>query len=164
MPLDAATSLCVAGYRSGGFMGDVGAAGEHLVCADLFMNGFWASLTASGLPYDVVSDIRGRLIRIQVKATQKPKPPSGRPHKRLCYNFNIKKLAREPGVYLKCDLVALVAIDIKQIAYIPANQCPCILQIDGPNAEYQYPSAKGPRAGHRGFSDFPLLRALEHFI
>ena len=50
-----------------------GAAGEHLVCADLLMLGYRAFLADQNCPYDVAVDVGGRLIRIQVKSTRKAK-------------------------------------------------------------------------------------------
>lgn len=47
-----------------------GKAGEYLVCADLILNGFVAYPSEQGLPYDVVMDFNGRLLKVQVKSTR----------------------------------------------------------------------------------------------
>lgn len=47
-----------------------GKAGEYLVCADLILKGFVAYPSEQGLPYDVVLDCGGKLLKVQVKATR----------------------------------------------------------------------------------------------
>jgi hypothetical protein len=54
---------------------ELGRAAEHLVCADLLLDGWAAYPTAQGMPYDLVVDIGARLIRLQVKSTFYPKNP-----------------------------------------------------------------------------------------
>lgn len=48
----------------------IGAAGVHLVCADLLTQGCRVSIAAEGLPYDIIADRGGKLVRVQVKATR----------------------------------------------------------------------------------------------
>ena len=47
-----------------------GTAAEHLVCADLLLQGYVAYLTDQNAAYDIVADKDGHLIRVQVKATR----------------------------------------------------------------------------------------------
>ena len=54
---------------------ELGKAAEHLVCADLIMQGYRAFLSDQGLPYDILVDVQGVFVRVQVKATRKPKNP-----------------------------------------------------------------------------------------
>lgn len=49
---------------------EVGKAAEHLVVADLILSGYRAYLSDQGLPYDVVIDASGVLLRLQVKSTR----------------------------------------------------------------------------------------------
>jgi hypothetical protein len=131
----------------------LGTAGEHLVCADLIMRGLWAGLSSAGLPYDVIADMDGRLFRVQVRATQTVLPRPGRPDSRKCYQFGLIGVSHS-------DIVAVVALDIRAIGYLAAKTCPSTLHLDGPDAE-PYPHDKGPKTGHRTFSDFTLEAALE---
>lgn len=45
----------------------IGKAGEHLVCFDLLMKGHNAFLADQGLPFDVLIEKDGKIIRMQVK-------------------------------------------------------------------------------------------------
>lgn len=125
----------------------LGTAGEHLVCADLIQRGYWAFLTAASLPYDIVTDIDGTLLRVQVRTAIEPRPR--RIGSRPVYMFNLD--GRD-----KSDLFALVGLDIKQIAYIPAANCPASINLDGPVPAPPV-KRKGKHTGCRRFSDFPLL-------
>ena len=49
----------------------IGKAGEYLVCADLIMKGFIAFPSEQGLPYDVLLDNGKKLLKVQVKTTEK---------------------------------------------------------------------------------------------
>ena len=51
----------------------IGKAGEYLVCADLIMKGFIAFPSEQGLPYDVLLDTGEKLLKVQVKTTEKPR-------------------------------------------------------------------------------------------
>ena len=101
---------------------EVGKAAEHLVCADLILSGHRAFLTDQGLPYDVIFDHCGKLLRVQVKSTTRPKPVPKRPSSGDTYSFNIRRAGKGgrrkigAGVF---DLIALVALDVRIIAYIP---------------------------------------------
>lgn len=95
----------------------IGQAGEHLVCADLIMQGYRAHLAEPSAPYDVVLDTGDRLLRVQVKATTAQTPrPSGRP----CYQFELRRRHGKQRVGYDSndfDLVALVALDIRRVGY-----------------------------------------------
>ncbi len=101
---------------------EIGKAAEHLVCADLILNGHRAFLSDQGLPYDIVVDIPDvGLKRIQVKSTTKlrgfnktpnvPAPP--------VYRFSLKygKGSKRKTIS-ECDYFAFVALDAKKIAYV----------------------------------------------
>jgi hypothetical protein len=148
---------------------EIGAAGEHLVCADLLLQGYRAFQASQGAPYDVVVDLFGRLVRITVKSTTGPVRRPGRPTSRGCYVFCIGrgkrdkqgKTSRRSYDAADVDVVALVALDTNQIAYIPIQICPQIMNLradHGPERQ----NNDGPRfqGGNREFRDFPFSAAL----
>lgn len=101
----------------------IGKAGEYLVCADLILNGYIAYLTEQGLPYDVILDINGKLLKVQVKTTRVPKHIPQRKTDIPAYIFHIGINGRSASrkVYDKnqVDIFALVALNSKRIAYLP---------------------------------------------
>jgi len=102
---------------------EVGKAAEHLVCADLILQGHCAFLSDQGLSYDVVADIGGRMVRIQVKATSSVTATQDR-EVTPKYRWHVRRIGKggkrrvEEGAF---DILALVALDIRQIAYIPMS-------------------------------------------
>lgn len=103
----------------------VGKAGEYLVCADLIMQGYIAYLSEQGLRYDIVADINGRLIRIQVKTTIKYKAIPQRKEYIPSYLFNVRRCGKGGRKKYKkneVDLFAFVALDRKLIGYVPFNK------------------------------------------
>ncbi|ACL57460.1 hypothetical protein [Methylobacterium nodulans] len=106
---------------------DIGKAAEHLVCADLILSGYRCYLSDQGLSYDIVVDVEVRLIRVQVKATCFPSNMNARGRaERIGYTFHVRKrgkLARGRRLSEEhCDLVALVALDIQAVAYLPLRE------------------------------------------
>lgn len=94
-----------------------GKAGEHLVCFDLIMQGYSAFLADQGLPYDVIVDKNGVLLKIQVKSTKKL---VNYEKSKNIYRFGTRR-AKKSKRLLKCgevDYFAFVALDIMKIAYI----------------------------------------------
>ena len=110
---------------------EIGKAAEHLVCADLLMQGVPAFLSDQGMPFDVIAPVGDRLIRIQVKATLQPKSivpkNGGKTHRSHGYQFHVRRRGRDgKGSRLSdmhCDIVALVALDVRAVAYLPVNLC-----------------------------------------
>ena len=103
----------------------VGKAGEHLVCADLIVKGYVAFLSEQGLGYDVIVDIDGRLLRIQVKSAMTHRPLPQRMKHTPSYLFYIKrtgKYGRKTYRESDIDIFALVALDINKIAYISVKK------------------------------------------
>lgn len=100
---------------------DLGKAAEHLVCCDLILGGFRAYLSDQGLPYDVIIDDAGKLLRVQVKATYASKNTASKKRSPIIgYNFAVRRRGASGARRLTeehCDLVALVALDIRVIAY-----------------------------------------------
>lgn len=99
-----------------------GKAGEYLVCADLILQGFVAYPSEQGLPYDVVMDYNGRLIKVQVKATRGLRAVANRKIPIRAYQFNVKRRGKKNSkehTKDSCHLFALVALDTKEIGYLP---------------------------------------------
>ena len=100
----------------------LGKAGEHLVCADLILKGYTTYLSDQGIPYDVVLDYEHKLYRVQVKSTQKFIDIRGC----SCYNFSCAYTGKNGKQYAYVsdfDIMALVALDTKQVAYIISTDC-----------------------------------------
>ena len=98
-----------------------GAAGEHLVCADLLMQGYRAFLADQNCPYDVAVDVGGRLIRIQVKATRGARAIPQRVGHFPAYMWHVRRAGKKGArTYAEgeFDLLALVALDVRKVAYV----------------------------------------------
>jgi hypothetical protein len=98
----------------------IGKAAEQLVCCDLILQGHNAMLADQGLPFDVlVVDEKGKLCRVQVKASTKTivTGTNPRPH----YRFNMRRARGGTRIISgdDVDIVAFVALDIKMIGYFP---------------------------------------------
>lgn len=107
----------------------VGTAGEYIVCADLLLAGFSAFRADQAAPYDVAVDIGQRLVRIQVKSTRAPRRYQQVKQRHVVgYTWNTRagKGARRTIRKDAIDIVALVALDIRRVAYVPiglTRQC-----------------------------------------
>lgn len=100
---------------------EVGKAAEHLVCADLILQGYHAFLSDQGLPYDVIADDGKRLIKIQVKSTFRPKHLAEIKYTKK-YLWHVRRAGKGSKRMIAGDefhILALVALDIRQIAYMP---------------------------------------------
>lgn len=101
---------------------ELGKAAEHLVVADLILSGYRAYLTEQGLPYDAVLDHEGTLYRIQVKATRGVRKMPARGALGVGYLYGVRrsgKGGRRLYADDEFDIIALVALDIRIIAYLP---------------------------------------------
>lgn len=110
----------------------IGVAGEHLVCFDLITKGFTCFMTEQGLPYDIVADINGKLVKVQVKTTRTHSETPQRKNHYPSYLFYIrrcgkggKKLYGENDV----DLFAVVCVETKQVGYVAADRMPSTLSV-----------------------------------
>lgn len=106
----------------------VGAAGEHLACADLILNGHNVILTA-GLnnTADILIEHGDQYLRVQVKTTLQPAIAYTKKmlNQKKIYRFNIATHGyKNKKTYhnKKIDIFALVAIDSGLIAYIPCTK------------------------------------------
>lgn len=84
----------------------IGDYAEYLVACDLIAQGYRIHMASPGSHYDIILDDNGRLYRIQVKGSLKPKRENS-------YKFNIHAKKK----HTHYDIIALVAIDKKLIAY-----------------------------------------------
>lgn len=130
-----------------------GTAAEHLVCADLLLDGWRAFLADQNCPYDVAVELNGRLVRVQVKATRQQRSIPQRAIHTPAYMWHVRRAGKGGRrVYGadEFDLLALVALDIRRIAYLP------------PSAHKQTVHIRPPGShGGKQFDDFPFRSALE---
>ncbi|RVO41345.1 hypothetical protein CN093_08765 [Sinorhizobium meliloti] len=141
---------------------EIGKAGEHLVCADLILQGYRAFLSDQGLPYDVLIDHDGRLYRVQVKSSLKPKNANARGRSpNLVYVFYARRRGRDGfGERLTaehCDIIACVGLDTRVVAYFPQNEVAQTLSLFPPGYEFK---GKFKRSRYAPIDGFPIERAL----
>lgn len=141
-----------------------GSAGEHLVCADLLLAGYVAFLADQNCPYDVALDIGGKLVRIQVKTTRMARAIPQRKGHFPAYLWHVRRAGkggrRVYGVG-EFDLLALVALDSRRIAYLPPSEQKQTVHIrthDDPASP-----AHGGKSG-KTFSQYPFERALREVL
>lgn len=144
---------------------ELGKAAEHLVCADLILQGFRAYLSDQGLPYDIVVDLDGRLIRIQTKAAcfHKNVNMAGRSPK-LAYSFSARRRGKNGSSRLRdtdCDIIAFVALDIRVVAYLPIKEVGQTCQLGPPGFEFR---GNFKRRWHTSIEGFPFADALERML
>lgn len=142
---------------------ELGKASEHMVCADIILNGYRCYLSDQGLPYDLVIDVDGRLIRVQVKASCFAREVNHRgKNSRLAYSFAVRRRGKlGKGDRLSeahCDLIALVALDIKEIAYFVTNEVAMTVQLFGPGSEHV---GRYGRTWLKTIDQYPLSDALK---
>ena len=102
----------------------IGRAGEHLVMYDLLSHGYKCFLTDQGLNYDVVIDIGRRMLRLQVKTTQKPGCIS-HTYKTSTYLFHVRRAGKGGKRFYAVDEFdgfALVTMDTRSVYYYPFHE------------------------------------------
>ena len=133
----------------------IGSAGEHVVCADLLSQGVSAFIAGAGCPYDVVAQVGIKLVRVQVKTTARAKLYPQRDQRHVTgYIWSIRqgKNSRRAYTEIHFDVLALVGLDSRQVAYFKIEEVRQAIQI--------------PVSGHRNtkgirrFQDFPFSRAI----
>lgn len=108
-----------------------GRAGEHLAVFDIFSKGFDCFPAAQGMPYDLVLDDGGNLLKVQVKTTRKPSKMANRQNMQG-YCFNVRKCGKHGRkMYAKedVDIFALVALDSMEVGYISVGKMPITLYV-----------------------------------
>lgn len=144
---------------------EVGRAAEHIVVADLIMQGIPAFLTDQGLPFDVVADVSGRLVRIQVKGTLVPRNVNCKGKaERMAYSFSVRrvgKLGRKRLTNEQCDVIALVAMDIRAVAYLPVSKCASTVCIDAPGGRMARVGRANPKLHfNRSIDQYPFKDSI----
>lgn len=98
-----------------------GKAAEYLVAADLILQGIPATIIHGAWPYDVLAEIDGKTIRVQVKSTVKLKSWA---KAKNVYRFGLRN--GKHGTRRICpdsvDVVAFVALDIRRVAYFHISE------------------------------------------
>jgi hypothetical protein len=139
---------------------EIGKAAEHLVVADLILSGHRAFLTDQGLPYDVVFDHNGRLFRVQVKSTTKPRAVPDRPGSAPAYFFNVRRSGKGAARIIgndEFDLLALVALDIREVAYLKMGvKVLQTIHISAPGSSKTHANRT-----RDNFDEYPLSRVLK---
>lgn len=98
---------------------NIGRAGQYLVLVDLLSKGIQAFDTAEGVSFDVVAEYEGKLIRLQVKTTQKMRVIGA--HANPIYFFHIKRSGKNGTKFYDkkdFDAFALVALDRREVYYL----------------------------------------------
>jgi hypothetical protein len=150
----------------------IGAAGEHITCADLLLNGYRAFQAGEGLPYDLVVEHRAKLIRVTVKSTLKPRPRPGRPNSADCYQYQIGQRKRDHTGKTSAraytaelvDIVAVVALDMRWVAYLWIGDCPTILHLEAPHGQARSSKFGPTTMGLRRFSDLQMGDAITRLM
>ena len=139
-----------------------GLAAEHLVCADLLLDGHRAFLAAQTCPYDVVVEVGGSIVRLQVKSTRQPRELANRSAESATYYFNVRragKAGRRTYGSEEFDALALVALDIRRIAYVPIRGVQQSVSVRVPGAKYSPRSGPGRTFDANSFAS--LVEALQ---
>jgi hypothetical protein len=134
----------------------IGKAGEYLVCADLILKGFIAFPSEQGLPYDVLLDTGHKLLKVQVKTTEKPREVPQRNQKSLAYVFSIKRAGSNGKTRYQekeIDLFALVCLDTMQIGYLTNKEMPTTINI-------RVDKLRGTYYDEKGIQDFEKVKEM----
>ncbi len=102
-------------------------AGEHLVAADILMRGYDCFLAAQGMPYDMIVDVGGQLLKVQVNTTSNVRKRPQRESHIPTYLFWINRCGKGgKSTYTSTDvdLFALVALDEKIVGYLTTDDMP----------------------------------------
>ena len=138
----------------------IGKAGEYLVCADLIMKGFIAFPSEQGLPYDVLLDTGEKLLKVQVKTTEKPRLVQQRKNPIPAYIFSIKRAGSNGKTRYEVkeiDLFALVCLDTMQIGYLTNKEMPTTINI-------RVDAFRGSYYDEKGIQDFEKVKELNKTI
>ena len=138
----------------------IGKAGEYLVCADLIMKGFIAFPSEQGLPYDIILDTGERILKVQVKTTEKPRLVQQRSNPIPAYVFSIKRAGSKGRTRYdekEIDLFALVCLDTMQIGYLTNKEMPTTINI-------RVDSFRGSYYDEKGIEDYKKAIELNSVI
>jgi hypothetical protein len=138
----------------------IGKAGEYLVCADLILKGFIAFPSEQGLPYDVLLDTGEKLLKVQVKTTEKARLVQQRNNPIPAYIFSIKRAGSNGKTRYEekeIDLFALVCLDTMQIGYLTNKEMPTTINI-------RVDKLRGTYYDEKGIQDFEKVKEINKTI
>lgn len=143
----------------------VGKAGEHLACFDLLRQGYEAFLSDQGLPYDIVVDACGALLRVQVKTAVRPVNGNAKGRSpNFVYMFSARRRGKGGSKSLDtldADIIAFVGIEDQAVAYFPVADIPQTVSLHPPG--YEFPG-KFKRRRHKTISDYSFEGALNALL
>lgn len=125
----------------------IGRAGQHLVMFDLLSKGFCCCQTEEGMPYDIVVDVNGLMIRLQVKTTTQPSRMNHE-YRTATYLFHVRRAGRKGRreyALGEFEGFALVCMDTRSVWYYPFTETiskTLIFRVPG----LQYKQQSGRRA------------------
>ena len=137
----------------------IGIAGEHLVCADLILQGYVAFPSEQGLPYDVILNANNKLYKIQVKTTREPQSVPQRVHRTEKYQFHIRRCGKGGRMSYQdedVDIFAVVALDTKTIGYIDAKDAKQTMFFLPENGEVLLDNSGKPKSSCKKISEYKL--------
>lgn len=135
----------------------VGKAGEHFVCFDLLRAGYEAFPSDQGLPYDVVVDMSGRLLRVQVKTAVRPRNGNATGKSpNFVYGFHPRKRGKNGASRLNsdhADIVAFVGLKDSVAAYFWISDVAQTVSLYPPDYEFM---GKYKRRRYGSIADYPF--------
>lgn len=124
----------------------IGRAGEHLVASDLLAHGFQCFMCDGKDTYDVVADIGGRLIKIQVKTAGKHTNLPQRKKLMRVYQYNARRHGKNGRFAYAdgdADLAAYVMLDRKAVAYLPGDELKATMVLKTADFQTDYFGKRG---------------------
>lgn len=140
----------------------IGMVSEMMVMKSFFMAGHSAFVATPHLPYDLVADVDGLLIKVQVKCVTGPTKrmisSANRP-----YLFNLLRKTQNGRRFrykpTDFDIFAFVALDIEQIAFIPSTR---VLKANTTTIYADdYVARTDSKPSVKRFGDYPLHKAIK---
>lgn len=135
----------------------IGKAGEYIVCADLIVKGLIAFPSEQGLPYDVLIDTGKKLLRCQVKTTEKPRVVPQRNKETTAYVFNVKRHGNSNNLKRysldEVDVFALVELETKSVVYLKNEDMPTTLNL-------RVDSLRGTYYDEKGIKDYETVTMM----
>ena len=124
----------------------IGKAGEFLVGAHLLFKGMDVSFAGETLPYDLLLDTGEKILKIQVKTTEKRKRSNQWRGVSDAYVFGVKRKgfnsAKRYGEN-EVDVFALVSLESMQVGYIKNADMPTTINIRVDELRGEYHDEKG---------------------
>tara|TARA_Y100001963_G_scaffold130328_1_gene186495 strand:+ start:374 stop:778 length:405 start_codon:yes stop_codon:yes gene_type:complete len=114
-----------------------GTASEHLVCADLWIQGYKAYMVHGDI-FDVVLKAENQLYKIQVKSSTNPK------YNTNSLTFNLSRGCKSKDLYRKRDIDVWAFVDLmyKKVCYIDVQELNNKWKITIPRKKFKQLSLK----------------------